>query len=633
MVSVFIMFALSIVGVNAQTQRRPYSASDRQITKTVRQLERSSAKFRTTLNGTLNQKPGDNTVKENQINSLDRDFENASNQFLDRFNRRRATAADVQNVMLSAAPLNDLLNHNPVNSLVENDWGAVRTDLTALANAYGLTGQWNRQTLPPVSLRQSYPLSDKELDHLIQRIEKGGDALRSSLTAAFDQTRYDPTRSEGSMNDAIRRLKNGTNQLRNHFDASQLVADDVERLIGQATPLEKFMRKNQVTDRAQNDWSTLRRELTALAHAYSVDTFWRSPPSSQTGYSANNRLSGTFRLDASRSDNPRDKAKRATQNVPDNERRSVYDQIMTRLESPAMLAIERRGATITMASSLAPQATFEADGRERQEPLADGRSARVIATLRGEQLVVSSNGYKENDFNVTFDATENKPSLRVRRQIYSDRLTQPVVVDSVYDRTADVAQWNVYKDSRPVLGNTTAGTADFILRDETIVAVLNNDLSTKLAKAGDPFSLTVRAPDHYEGAVLEGIVGSVNQGGQLTGWAQMTLKFNTIRLRSGQSYRFAGMLASVRTANGDTINVDNEGSAQGDNQTNTTIQRADIGTPVGAVIGAVVGGGKGAVIDATIGAAGGAASVYVQGKDDLELPTGTELTIRPSGLR
>ena len=75
----------------------------------------------------------------------------------------------------------------------------------------------------------------------------------------------------------------------------------------------------------------------------------------------------------------------------------------------------------------------------REEQLPHGRSTRVTSTLRREQLVVSSNGYKENDFNVSFDATENESSLRVRRQIYSDRLTQPVVVDSIYDRTAEVA--------------------------------------------------------------------------------------------------------------------------------------------------------------------------------------------------
>src|SRR5688500_11228322 len=153
---------------------------------------------------------------------------------------------------------------------------------------------------------------------------------------------------------------------------------------------------------------------------------------------------------------------------------------MVRLKSPEMLTIERQGTTITIASSLAPQSTFEADGRERQEQLPNGKPTKVIVTLRGEQLVVSSNGYKENDFNVTFDASENDRSLRVRRQIYSDRLTQPVVVDSVYDRTADVAQWGIYNDSRPVLGNTSATSGEFIVRDgENLVAVLKYDCTTK----------------------------------------------------------------------------------------------------------------------------------------------------------
>jgi hypothetical protein len=289
---------------------------------------------------------------------------------------------------------------------------------------------------------------------------------------------------------------------------------------------------------------------------------------------------------------------------------------------------------MTIASSLAPQSTFEADGRERQEQLPNSRSTRVTATLRGEQLVVSTNGYKEDDFNVTFDATENDNSLRVRRQIYSDKLTQPVVVDSVYNRTADVAEWNINNNSRPVAGNTNATNSEFILKDgETLVAVLNNDLTTKTTKPGDRFAMTVRQPSQYEESVIEGTVGSVDEGGRLSGRSEMSLTFDTIRLRNGQTYRFAGILESVRTLNGDAIKVDNEGSAQGANKSRQTIQRAGVATAVGAIIGAIAGGGKGAAIGGIIGAAGGAGSVFIQGKDNLELPTGTELTIRSTGPR
>jgi hypothetical protein len=49
---------------------------------------------------------------------------------------------------------------------------------------------------------------------------------------------------------------------------------------------------------------------------------------------------------------------------------------------------------------------------------------------------------------------------------------------------------------------------------------------------------------------------------------------------------------------------------------------------VGAIIGAIAGGGKGAAIGAILGAGGGAGSVYVQGRNELELGRGTEITIR-----
>ena len=54
---------------------------------------------------------------------------------------------------------------------------------------------------------------------------------------------------------------------------------------------------------------------------------------------------------------------------------------------------------------------------------------------------------------------------------------------------------------------------------------------------------------------------------------------------------------------------------------------------IGAIIGAISGGGKGAAIGAIIGAGAGAGSVYAQGRDDLELGTGTELILRANGSR
>jgi hypothetical protein len=625
--SMLLLITLSIIGVSTSAQRQYSGVNTRQVNDILQRLALSSDRFRKSLNAALDQNRANEARPENDINSLERDFENATTQFSGRFRRGRAVAADVQNVLRKASPVNDFVSRRRFNAQAQNDWAAVRTDLNALARAYAIDWQWNPQASSPVNTSR---LSDRELDQLIRRIETGGDTFRLSLTDAFDRSRFDQTRGEGRMNDAVGSFKNATDQVRNRFDARQAVAGDVEQLLARATPVEVYMRANKLTDRAQNDWSTLRGDLQGLASAYSVTPNWGNSPTAATGYGTNDRLTGTFRLDSSRSDDAREVAARTTRDLANNERQGVSDRLLAQLESPQLLAIERSGSTVTLASSRAPQSTFVADGREHQEQLPSGRFARLTATLNRDQLVISSTGSTGNDFSVTFEAMEND-RLRVTRKIYVDQLTQPVVVNSVYDRTSAVAQWNVYDGSQPVLTNTASSSGAFIVRDgESVVAILNTDLSTKQARQGDRFAMTVRQPTQYAGAVIEGTIGSVDRGGRLSGPSQMSLNFETIRLRNGQTYRFAGAIDSVRTQDGETVKVDNEGSAQGDNQTTRTIERAGIGTAIGAIIGAIAGGGKGAVIGGVIGAAGGAGSVYVQGKDDLELPSGTEVTIRAS---
>lgn len=635
---VLLLFALVIIGVSVQAQPRTTRTdrvTDRQVSIILQRLERSSNTFRGSLNLALVNGRIDQTRPQNDINTFEPALQAAIDQFSDRVNRRQASAADVDNILQKALLVNGFMTRNRLNVRAQNDWATVRTDLNSLANAYGVNWQWNQQSVPPVDSSRSSRLSDSQLNQLIQRIETGGDRFQSSLTDAFNRSRYNQNRSEENMNEVVRDFKNATAQLRNQFDDRQPVADYVERVLARATPIDTFMHNNRLTRQAQNDWSAVHGELNTLAGAFNLsanllDTDEPPPP---PRYNSNSRLTGTFRLDPSRSDNPRETADRATRSLPNNQRRDVYDRMLARLDSPQMLAMERNNSTMTMASSRAQRSTFEADGVERQEQV-NGRTSRVTATLRGDHLLVNSTGYRENDFNVTFEPIENGRRLRVTREVFSDQLNQAVIVNSIYDRTSDAAQWNIFSGSGPVLGNSSASSGEFIIRDgETVVATLNNDLTTKQAKQGDRFTLTVREPGEYEGAVIEGTVGTVTQGGSLTGRSGMTLDFETVRLRNGQTYRFAGTLSGVRTVKGETVKVDTEGSAQGDNQTTQTVTRAGVGTAIGAIIGAIAGGGKGAAIGAAIGAAGGAGSVYITGKESLELPQGTELTIRSGSPR
>jgi YMGG-like Gly-zipper len=262
--------------------------------------------------------------------------------------------------------------------------------------------------------------------------------------------------------------------------------------------------------------------------------------------------------------------------------------------------------------------TFEAGGREQTEQARNVRTMRTRAALSGEQLFVISEGDRASDFRVTFEPIDNGRSLRVTRRINDEGLTRLVVAKSVYDKTSDVAQWNLYSGARdnPIVADVPGG--NFAVPGGTqLVAVLNDNLSAKQARDVYRFTLTVRSPSQYEGASIEGHVAQVNRSGRVSGRAEMSLEFDPIRLRDGRASNFAGYLESVWTTSGETVKVDNEGRAQDDDsQTNRTVTHTGIGVAVGPVIGAIVGGGKGAAIGAAVGA--GTGSVYVQGREDID---------------
>jgi hypothetical protein len=274
-------------------------------------------------------------------------------------------------------------------------------------------------------------------------------------------------------------------------------------------------------------------------------------------------------LDVTRSDNVRAAAELAIRGLPLADQQRIREIVVRRLEAPAELALEQRGRSITLASSRAPQITFEANGREQIEYTNTGRRVLVRASLSGDQLVVSSTGARGDDYYATFDPIDQGRRLRVARRIDIERLARPVTVNSVYDRISDVAQLNLSSGNPNLAPVSGSYRGDFIVPNGTwLVAILNNHLSTRRAREGDRFTLTVRSPAAYEGALIEGYVSRVDRPGQMTGRAEMSLEFERIRLRGGRSYDFAGFIEGVRTPSGERVGVDVEGGLrEGDSQT------------------------------------------------------------------
>jgi len=455
-------------------------------------------------------------------------------------------------------------------------------------------------------------------------------------------------------NRSIKNLQEKVNAFDENLNQRRENRDDINEIVTAAKGVDGFLRSNPQNRRLETDWSDVKKSIDTLAANYSVTPNWggrtsnathgNSPDPVPSRSATSGGLTGTYTFDPARSESTADII--SNSNAPDTQKADLE----SKLDAPEQIAIDIRGNQVTLASSKATPVTFVADGREKTEQ-ANGRTVRLRATLRGQQLTITSLG-GDTDYTVTFVSADNGRTMKVTRRITTDYLRETVFAESVYNKTDGVALLGIdagspdttttgdYSSNDPndartgTSPNPTMGpgrTGEFIVANGTVVTgLLETMIDTKVSQNNDRFKLTVQSPDEYRGATIEGYLSGVGRSGQVSGRSNVTFNFERITLRSGEAYDFAGYLQSIKDQNGKVVKVDTEGTAKGDSQTRETAKRGGVGAGLGAIIGAIAGGGKGAAIGAIIGGGAGAGSVIVQVRDDVKLMQGSLLTIQAS---
>lgn len=494
--------------------------------------------------------------------------------------------------------------------------------------------------------------NEREVREIVKSLNSRVDDFKYSLRFGLrtaDAEPDDARDAEDNLNSMIAKIKEFERNMASRRDNG----DDVAGIVESAFGVDSFLENNRINDSVDRDWSEVRVLIDRLAANYGVDPDWtarrvdrprtNSPIPSSTTRSAG--LTGTYQINTAKSESAAEIAAGAG-SMTDAQRADLED----RLEAADQIAIDVRGSQITLASSTAAPISFTADGRTREE-YANGTTIRVSAAIRGQELTVSSIG-GQTDYTLVFLSVDGGRGLKVTRRITTDYLDQTVFAESFYDKTDAVARiTNTPVDQRDTVDNnggyssndpddfpngntpTTSRprTGNFVVPNGTVVTgVLENDLTTKISQNNDRFRLTVQSPNEYRGAVIDGYISGVDRSGKVSGSSKITFNFEKITLRNGEVYEFAGNLQSVTDSNGKVIKIDTEGTAKSDSQTKETVKRGGIGAGLGAIIGAIAGGGKGAIIGAVIGGGAGAGSVVLQGKEDLDLKKGSQITITAS---
>lgn len=358
--------------------------------------------------------------------------------------------------------------------------------------------------------------------------------------------------------------------------------------------------------------------LTLLATAFSTATTAAAQVTTASYTMRGHRLSGTYQIDTTLSDNPRVVVDEAAQSLPAGRRDRIVQNWLKRLEMPQTIAIDVQGRAVTVASSNAPQFTFQADGLNHVERNENNRPVTTNAALRNNTLVVSTSGNRGADFTVTFQPVAG--GLRVTRRLDSEVHDASVVSEAFYRRVSD-ARWDIYagqpSSSTPVTTNVPDRSTVVVPAGTRFVARLNEAINADTVVAGQRVTFNVQGTGLYSNALIEGVV--TREG------TNIGIDFQNIQLNSGRTGSFDAVIDSIRTPDGKSVQVNNSAVAdQRRRSTSRTVERGAIGAGIGAIIGAIIGGKEGAAIGAV---AGGAGLILIDRNTDQKLPVGTEFTI------
>ena len=615
------------------TTTRSYRVTDTTVQALLSRIETRTDAYKRTMNRALDRSAVNNTDTEDNIFEFITEFENETDRLKQKFDSRQSVGTDVSQLLNRAAYIENFMRNNRLTAGAQRDWTSIRTDLTTLAGYYDVSWNWN--TLPTNNNTTTvntntgsvpYRVSETNVRTLITRLETNSDNYRRQINADLDRSILNNSRSEDAFTGYITEFENAVDSLKQKFDSRRSVGADVENVLTRAYAIDSFMRDYRFSVATENQWKLVRADLDTLSNYYNVTWNWNrqyQPPSK-----FDEMLTGTYRLNVSQSDNVSEVVERATSAYYQvNQRERIRTNLERRLSAPDMLAIQKSGNQVTVASSTSPQVTFNADGVAKTETNPNnGRTTKVTASTYYDGVALSYEGERANDFYVNFIPMSNG-QLKVVRRVYLENRSDTVTVASVYDKTGNTAQWSISNGNQ----NSNAGTVNntFVIPNNTkLTAALTTPISTKTSQNGDRFTMQVTSSE-YNGAIIEGRVAKTERSGRVSGRATVSLEFDTISFRN-QTYRFAGIVDQVKLANGENITVNNEGTVRDNNQTTKTATRAGIGAAIGAIIGAIAGGGQGAVIGAGTGAGVGVGSVILQGRDDVVLDNGTEFSITAS---
>jgi hypothetical protein len=167
--------------------------------------------------------------------------------------------------------------------------------------------------------------------------------------------------------------------------------------------------------------------------------------------------------------------------------------------------------------------------------------------------------------------------------------------------------------------------------ETTIRVRLDQDVSSKTARIGDPIRTTTVDPVYSsggillipDGSVINGKVDSVSPAAKNGKPGNFGVSFTSVVLPNNRRATIVGMPVPLSEGK----NVNDEGTVSAKKTSKRHLKFIGGGAAGGAVIGGIAGGGTGALIGAGVGAVGGLVGKNLSKGKEAEVKSGTEFGV------
>ncbi|MEO7672488.1 MAG: hypothetical protein ABIU09_00245 [Pyrinomonadaceae bacterium] len=200
------------------------------------------------------------------------------------------------------------------------------------------------------------------------------------------------------------------------------------------------------------------------------------------------------------------------------------------------------------------------------------------------------------------------------------------------DISAQVRKRPVIKKKVTTIRRPVAPKLFTVQSGKKIRVRMNDTISSKTARVGDRFTVTVTEPVYSTGGVIviptgSELVGRIDavkaarKGGNV---GELDASFVQVVLPNGAKRAINGSLTELVS---DDAKSDPEGTASGDKTRHRKVKFIGGGAGGGALLGAIAGGGRGALIGGIIGGVGGLIAETQTKGEEAEVKSGTEFGV------